>query len=155
MNALHFHLIITHLPIFASLLGAMVLAYGMLKDSKTTREAAYFILILAGIGTVLSNISGENAEELAETISGITESSIEEHEESVSLVFWTLVPSAVAALLSLLAGWKKPEFEKKLGMLAIVFALFGFAAVARTAWLGGQIRHSEIRSGTGFDDFEE
>jgi hypothetical protein len=144
MDALHFHLIITHLPVFASLLGALVLAYGIGKESKPTREIACLILILAGAGTVLSNVSGENAEHIAERISGVLESSIERHEESVGFVFWTLVPCAVLAIAALWAGWKKPELEKRISLLALCLSLLGFIATARTAWLGGQIRHTEI-----------
>jgi hypothetical protein len=149
MDALHFHLIITHFPVFASIIGALVLGYGIGKESKPTREIGCLILILTGIGAVLSNISGEEAEHLAEKIPGILESSIEEHEESVGLVLWTLVPSALISLAALWAGWKKPGIEKRLSVLAMGLSLLGFAATARTAWLGGQIRHTEISAGAG------
>ena len=144
MDALHFHLIITHLPVFASILGALVLGYGMGKESRPTREIAYLLLLLAGVGAVLSNVSGENAEHLAENIPGIAESSIELHEESVGLVLWLLIPCALASAAGLWAGWKKPDMEKRFALLALALSLLGFAATARTAWLGGQIRHTEI-----------
>ena len=148
MDALHFHLIITHFPVFASIIGALVLGYGIGKESKPTREIGCLILILSGIGAVLSNISGEEAEHLAEKIPGVLESRIEEHEESVALVLWTLIPSALASLAALWAGWKKPGIEKRLAILAMGLSLLGFATSARTAWLGGQIRHTEISSGS-------
>lgn len=144
MDALHFHLIITHLPVFASILGALVLGYGLGKESRPTREIAYLILMLAGAGAILSNISGENAEHMAENIPGILESAIEEHEESVGMVLWTLISCALASIAGLWAAWKKPDFEKRLAVLALGLSLLGFAAVARTAWLGGKIRHTEI-----------
>jgi drug/metabolite transporter (DMT)-like permease len=144
MDALHFHLIITHLPVFASILGALVLGYGIGKESRPTREIAYLMLMLAGIGAALSNVSGENAEHMAEKIAGITESSIEAHEDSVGMVLWLLIPCALAAAAGLWAAWKKPEMEKRFAMLALGLSLLGFAATARTAWLGGQIRHTEI-----------
>jgi hypothetical protein len=145
MNALHFHLLITHLPLFASFLGAMVLVYGMMKASPATREAAFLMLILAGLGAILSNISGENAEHLAEKIAGISEENIEEHEESAGLVLWMMIPCGLSALAALIAGRFASVYEKGLSRLVLILALLAFAATARTAWLGGKIRHTEIQ----------
>ena len=146
MNATHFHLLITHLPVFASVFGAIILAWGLVKDSRESRQAAYFLLVLAAAGAVASNISGEEAEHAVEELPGVLESMIEEHEESVSLVLWMLIPAGLLSLLSLWAIEKRKELELNFARFALGLSLLGFLATARTAWLGGQIRHSEIRS---------
>ena len=152
MDAVHFHLLITHLPVFASVLGALVLSYGMISNSRETRIAAYFLLALSAAGAMASNISGEEAEHAVEDLPGVLESLIEEHEESVSLVLWMLIPCGLFSLLGMWASLKKPELEKRLSYLALGLSLVGFLATARTAWLGGQIRHTEIRTSAPASD---
>ena len=147
MNAAHFHLLITHLPIFASVFGALLLVWGLFKESRESRQAAYFMLIMAALGAIAANISGEEAEHAVEELPGVFESLIEEHEESVSLVLWMLIPCGLLSVAGIWASFRKQELEKKLAYMALVLSLLGFAATSRTAWLGGQIRHTEIRSG--------
>ena len=147
MNAAHFHLLITHLPIFASVFGALLLVWGLFKDSRESRQAAYVMLIMAAFGAIAANISGEEAEHAVEELPGVFESLIEEHEESVSLVLWMLIPCGLLSVAGIWASFRKQELEKKLAYMALVLSLLGFAATSRTAWLGGQIRHTEIRSG--------
>jgi drug/metabolite transporter (DMT)-like permease len=147
MDAVHFHLLITHLPVFASVFGAALLAWGLFRDSRETRQAAYFLLFLAALGAMASNVSGEEAEHAVEDLPGVMESLIEEHEESVSLVLWMLIPCGLLSVAGIWASFRKEELEKKLAYMSLVLSLLGFAATARTAWLGGQIRHSEIRTG--------
>jgi drug/metabolite transporter (DMT)-like permease len=147
MDAVHFHLLITHLPVFASVFGAALLAWGLFRDSRETRQAAYFLLVLAALGAMASNVSGEEAEHAVEDLPGVMESLIEEHEESVSIVLWMLIPSGLFSLLAFWSLWKRKKIEQKFAWIALSLSLLGFIATARTAWLGGQIRHSEIRSG--------
>jgi len=50
MNQTHIHLLITHLPIFGSMIGAFVLLYGIFTKSIQTKTAAYLVLILSSLG---------------------------------------------------------------------------------------------------------
>lgn len=61
MNPTHIHLMITHLPIFGSILGALVLAYGIYVKSEQTKSAAYYLFIIAAIGAGIAYATGESA----------------------------------------------------------------------------------------------
>ena len=50
MDQTHIHLMITHLPIFGSLLGALVLAHGLMTKTAQTNVAGYYVLALSAIG---------------------------------------------------------------------------------------------------------
>ena len=63
MNQTHIHLIITHLPIFGSLLGGIVLVHGLLTKTKQTLIAAYILLIISTLGAGIAYLTGEAAEE--------------------------------------------------------------------------------------------
>lgn len=51
------------------------------------------------------------------------------------------------SLVTLVVGWNKERLSKPMVLVATVLSLITFGAMARTGYLGGQIRHSEIRSG--------
>ena len=80
MSQTHLHLLITHLPIFGSVLGGLVLAHGLWTRSSQTKIAAYNLLILSAIGAVIAYMTGEAAEETIENIQGVATNMIEEHE---------------------------------------------------------------------------
>lgn len=76
INQTHLHLLITHLPIFGSLFGGLVLAYGLWTKSDQTKTAAYFLFIISSIGAGIAYLTGEAAEETVENIPGVVESTI-------------------------------------------------------------------------------
>lgn len=71
MDQTHLHLLITHLPIIGSILGALVLAYGIWTKTYQTQVAAYGVLIISSIGAGISYLTGEAAEETVENKYGI------------------------------------------------------------------------------------
>jgi hypothetical protein len=81
MNQTHLHLLITHLPIFGSILGVIVLAYGLWTKSNDTKIASYLLFMISSIGAGIAYLTGEAAEETVEHIQGIVESNIKTHEE--------------------------------------------------------------------------
>jgi hypothetical protein len=50
MDQTHIHLIITHLPIFGSMLGGFVLIHGIWTKNNMTLIAAYNVLIVSALG---------------------------------------------------------------------------------------------------------
>ena len=77
MNQTHIHLLITHLPIFGSILGGLVLAHGLWTKSNQTKIAAYNIFIISAIGAGIAYLTGEAAEETVENIQGIAKDMID------------------------------------------------------------------------------
>lgn len=94
MNQTHIHLLITHLPIFGSILGGLVLLHGIGVRSNQTKIAAYYICIMSSIGAGIAYLTGEAAEETVENIQGVVEATIKQHEEF-----------ALYALISLIVLW--------------------------------------------------
>ena len=79
MNQTHVHLLITHLPIYGSILGFIILAYGLWTKSNQTKIAAYIVFIISSIGAGIAYLTGEAAEETVEDIQGVAKKMIEEH----------------------------------------------------------------------------
>jgi uncharacterized membrane protein len=144
MTQAHLHLFITHLPIFASAIGGLVLAYALYSRSIHTKIAAFFILVLSSIGAIVSYLTGESAEELAENIPGVAESSIGAHEESAYISLLLLVLLGVSALVGLFLSYKKPVFTKNISLFTLILTFICFFQICRTGYLGGKIRHFEL-----------
>jgi hypothetical protein len=50
MDQTHVHIVITHLPIFGTLLGVLVLIQGIWAKRRPTLIAAYSVFVFQGIG---------------------------------------------------------------------------------------------------------
>lgn len=146
MNPTHIHLLITHLPIFGSILGGLVLAYGLWTKSNHTKIAAYNIFIISAIGAGIAYLTGEAAEETVENIQGISKNLVEAHEDFAVFALVSLITLGVASIGGLFLTLKKSALTSKAAVAILFISLISFGLVARTGYLGGQIRHTEINS---------
>jgi uncharacterized membrane protein len=149
MSQAHIHLIVTHLPIFGSLLGTFVLLFGMFTKSIQTKIASFILFIISAVGAGIAYLTGEGAEEAVENIQGISENIIEQHEDFAMYALVSLIILGVSSLLAVIVAAKNNILSKSTTMATLLIAIVSFALVARTGYLGGQIRHTEIASSTG------
>lgn len=146
MNPTHIHLLITHLPIFGSILGAVVLTYGLFARSRSTQIASYLLFIISALGSVVAYLTGEEAEETVEHLPGIAEAAIERHEDFALFALVALCILGAASLVAIYFSARKKEMGNRWGKAILVLSLISFALSARTGLLGGKIRHTEIYS---------
>jgi hypothetical protein len=145
LDAAHVHLMLNHLPVIGAPLLLLLLAIGLLRDSRELVTVSLVLVVGLAVATGLVYLTGEPAEELVERASWFKEALAESHEEhaTVSLVAM-LVTGALAG--SALAFRRRPGAAVWLprvtwGALALSTVLLGW-----TGWSGGQIRHEEVRA---------
>jgi uncharacterized membrane protein len=144
MDQAHIHLLIVHLPLFGAFFGMLVLAHGLWHKSDQTSIAAFNVFIISAIGATIAKLTGEGAEEAVENIPGVLESAIELHEDAG---FWAFVSMLVLGTVSIAALYftkVKSAQANLLSRVVLVLSLFCLVVVSRAAYLGGQIRHTEI-----------
>lgn len=146
MDFTHLHLLITHLPIFGILLGVLVLIYGLHTDSRQTLFASYLVLSVACFGGLIAYLTGEAAEETVEQIQGLSKTMVESHEESAELSIIGLGILGIISVFILFFDTKLLPFKRKIAIVMLVLSIICFALTARTGYLGGQIRHTELSS---------
>ncbi len=144
MNQTHIHLLITHLPIFGSMLGALVLLHGVGVKSDQTKIAAYYVFILSAIGAAVAYLTGEGAEEVVEKIQGVVEESIKIHEDSATVTLISLIVLGTASIIGVYLTFKKSIYTTATAFIILFISIFSFILVARTGYLGGKIRHTEV-----------
>lgn len=117
--------------------------WGMARNLKTTRAVAAAIIVAMTIMAVPVYWTGEPAEERLENFPGISETAVEEHEEAAEVAIRVMAAAGIASLAALLRQYRSSS-SVPFG-LATVLTLLAFAAMARVGYLGGQIRHTELK----------
>ena len=148
MNGAHLHLLLNHFPVLGCLSAFCLLLYGMIFKNVSVSRAGLVTAIVAGAMVVPAYLTGEEAEHIVEPVIGVNEEAMETHEDAAEYALWTMVMSGAIALGSLAAARNKPAIPSALGWINVVFLAFTFSVLARTAYVGGVIRHSEINSET-------
>jgi uncharacterized membrane protein len=147
MDQTHLHLLISHLPIFGSILGGLVLAHALWSKTNQTNVAAYFLLIISSIGAGVTYFTGEEAEHTIENLQGVSKSIIEQHQDFALYALVGLIILGLSSLIGVFVTVKKYSLTRSVAIFTLILSLVSFGLVARTGYLGGQIRHSEVRSG--------
>lgn len=146
MDATHIHLLLTHFPIVGTIIGILILIYGIYSKNESVIKVALGTFVAMALLTIPVFLTGEDAAETVENIPGVLESIIEEHEELAEKAIWLMGLLGVLSLINLYAIFKKVSFSKTITILTLLVSLATFGLFAQVGNLGGQIRHSEIRN---------
>jgi len=147
MNEAHFHLTVNHLPIILPIAGVIVLIGGILLHSEIVKRMAYFLFAVSSIAAFSAMSSGEGAEEIVENIAGVSHDFIHEHEEKAEVFALMSYLLGALSLFGIWASWKRKSFAKILSYVILAFSFVVLFFGSQTGTSGGEIRHTEIRSG--------
>jgi uncharacterized membrane protein len=147
MNLAHWHLMVNHLPIIFPLVGVIVMITGFFAKSEAVKRTALMIFIIGALATIVAMTTGEGAEEVVSTIAGVTENYIESHEETAETFALLSYLLGGASLLGFWASFKEKTFSSSVTIGVLVFAVIVLFFAKQTGTTGGEIRHTEIRSG--------
>jgi uncharacterized membrane protein len=145
MTWAHIHLAVNHFPVLLVPVAIAMLGAAWAKNSAELRKAALTWLVVAAVAGGGAYLTGGPAEEVIADLPGISKPAIEEHQEAALLAAVTTGVAGLLAFGSLVTG--REPLSSPAWMLATTFvvALLAAALMARTANLGGQISHPEIR----------
>ncbi|MBX7243146.1 MAG: hypothetical protein K1X92_15485 [Bacteroidia bacterium] len=149
MNQAHLHLIFNHLPIIGTLIGILTLLAGFVLKSSAVKRTALGIFIFAALTAIPSMLTGEGAEEVVETLPGVSENLIEAHEELASIFIWVVSALGILSLITLIFDLAAKNLKQILYFLTLVLALGAMILGQKVGTSGGEIRHTEIRSQSG------
>ena len=152
MNQAHIHLIVNHLPIVGSLFALVLLGVGVLRKNDTLTQAGLVAVLAAGLLCLPAQLTGEGAAAIVQDMPRVSRALIQNHEAAAELAFWVLESAAALALFGLLLRKNQSPKARLLALLTLLAATLSFGLLARAGYLGGQIRHTEIREGFGTPD---
>jgi uncharacterized membrane protein len=146
MNWPHVHLILNHFPVVTAILGLPLYLAALARRSAGLRRVALSVFVAAGVFVLPAYFTGEPAEDTVSRLPGVSGKVIGRHEESAEMAATVVGALGAAALGSLVILRRRPGLPMPLTVTLVVLSIAGAFLMARTANLGGLIRHGEIRS---------
>ncbi len=149
MNAAHLHLLVNHVPIFASLFALPFALYG-LRATATTHflRSAAFLLLISGIATGVAMRTGEAASDVVEGLAHVQTLDISAHEEDAARTApFVLGAAAVGVLVSFVDARSQGRLRRRWTLVLLTAAALSSALLILTGLSGGKINHQELREG--------
>lgn len=143
MNWAHVHLLLNHVPVLGTLFGLLLLAWGMVRRNESIQRAALATFFVAALVAVPVFLTGEPSEDAVEHLAGTAEGAIEVHEDAALLALIGVELLGVIAVLSVIR--RRAVLPRFVTRAALVISVITAGLMARTANLGGKIRHAELR----------
>lgn len=161
MNGAHLHLLLNHVPVIGVPIGLLLLVFAFLRRSEEWKRAALWTFVFIALMTIPTYLTGPQAEHYMKSQSAASPNRpanppssqprrpgggrIHAHEESAvpSLVVTELL--GLISVAGLVAGRRRPTLPGWSTGLALVVGLASTVLLARTANLGGLIKHPEIQ----------
>lgn len=147
MNDAHLHLLFNHLPIVGTYMSLLILLAGYILKNSSVKNTGLALLVVAALVAIPAFLTGEPAEEVLEAAGQANDHFIEEHEETAEWAIWVCGITGVLALIAFYTSIRNMRIGKTLTIVATIIALFSSFAWFKVGNTGGEIRHSEIRSG--------
>lgn len=146
MSAVHLHLVLNHLPVLGVVFAGILFVVARIQRSAAFQRIALWFLVGSALAAIPVYLTGEPAEEVVEGLPGMAEALIERHEEAAGAAFAAMEIVGGLALLAALVFREARAMPGALaaGLIALVLGTGGL--FAWTGYLGGQIRHSEVRT---------
>ena len=145
MTGAHLHLLVNHVPILGSFFALALLVASLFYAPDVLRRVALVLLVIVGIAAAAANYTGEPAEDAIRQFPGVLREVIHEHEEFAELAFYAAVALGLVSLAALVR-WRRETLPHRasIGLLAGAAVVSGM--MAYTGLLGGQVRHTEVRT---------
>ena len=158
MNPAHLHIILNHIPVIGIPFGIAILSYAFLRKSAEIRTLGLLVFVVIALITIPTYLAGKAAEDIVEDLPGVSEQLIDNHQRAATIALAATSVLGGLSLVRLLTPARCGVIAGPMTILIFVLSLGVAGWLGRTANLGGQIRHSEIRdsaASVGEDDRDE
>jgi hypothetical protein len=144
----HLHLILNHIPILGTMIFApLILVWGLLRHSRDVVQAGLLLAIILALTSIPVYLSGDRAEEQVERESWFDKTRAQAHEERAEAGLIAVLITGAGAVVALARGRKGKPLGVVLPSIVLAGLVVSAALFAAAAVVGGEIRHTEIRSG--------
>ncbi len=145
MNLAHIHLMLNHFPVVGVVFGFLLLLVSLLKKSEELKKVSLWVLVIVSLIALPVYLTGEPSEEMVEDLAGVSESIIEQHEDIALISLIAVILLGVTATVGLFFFRHSATIPGWFIAISLIISIIAGGLMGKTANLGGQIRHSEIR----------
>lgn len=146
MTAAHIHLLLNHIPILGSIFGLLLLSYGAFTSSNDIKSVSLLVFVITALITIPVYLTGDGAARIVHDLPGVSTAIIERHDNSAT---FTISAIELLGVCSLIAWWLRRKGSAIAGAVLAVILILAAVSSGLAIWtgaLGGQIRHTEVRS---------
>ena len=144
MDGAHPPLMLNHFPIAGIIFSVVIFSIAWRSGNEGLKRASLFLIILTGLLTIPTFLTGDPAEKVVEHQPNITKTMIETHEEAAEKSACAVWGTSVVALAGFVLSFKRKVTP---GWVVPVVLTLSLGCIGLFAWsndLGGQISHSEL-----------
>ncbi len=143
----HFHLLVNHVAFFALIFGALILLVNLKWGGREVFLISVGLFVIAGVFTFIAHESGEIAEHAIKGLLSEADKAIfETHEDASKFANLAGYLTTAVALIATWIAFKKPARLTLARVALLIVSVWACTVFARVAYLGGLIRHTEIRT---------
>ena len=146
MNLAHVHIVINHIPSLGTVVGVCLLVFSLMRKNDNLKRISFQVLVAMALMALPTYMTGNAAQQILNTKSDVTKALIEEHQNAA---MWTLGLMTITGVFAWFGLWQFRRFSRPGSMnnaAVVIFSLMTAVAILRTANMGGDINHAEIRA---------
>lgn len=147
MSIPHVHIMLNHIPVIGVLFCSLLFIISVILKNIQFQRISMVLLLLVALSAIPVFLTGEPTEHVIEDIPTVSEQYIEEHEKSAIASLIVMEILGGLSLLGLILSRKQNSLNGFVKNGVIIVSLAASLLFAYTAYLGGHIRHTEIRPG--------
>lgn len=138
---------INHVPVIGTIGIALLALVAWMRRSPELLRTALLFAVANAVAAVPAYLTGDGAEDVVRRLPDVSRTLIDQHEDVALVATIAAVALGVAALIALLV-FRRRTPPRWLAGATLAAACVPIVFMGWAANLGGQIRHTEIRSGT-------
>jgi len=142
----YIHVVLNHLPIYGTILGALALAVSLVLRSRAAQITALIITLIAAASAYPVLVSGQRA---YKAIRGMSDDAgaewLDEHMDRAEKTIGAFYFLSFLALAGLLIPIKWPRTALPLSAVTLALAIICSGIAIYIAQAGGRVRHAEFR----------
>lgn len=133
ITSTHLHAMVIHFPIALLIIGFLSEIIAVFNKKTFFHQAAFYLLLIGTLGTIVAYLSGNEAGEGIEE--GSLGKAIELHEQAATIALWLTIVTALVYLA--IYFFKYSKKWSRIASILLFAATIG--AISRTGFLGGQL----------------
>jgi uncharacterized membrane protein len=146
MNPSHIHLLLNHFPTIGFTIGLGLLVAGLFGKSYELKRTSLVIFFLTAAITIVTYVSGSDAQEALKDTPGVSTAAINAHESAALVAFAFMQATGFFSWIALWLLRRVSAFYNWNVAVVLVLSIVTFGLMVRAANAGGAIRHPEIQT---------
>ncbi|HKJ46819.1 MAG TPA: hypothetical protein VJ991_13390 [Balneolales bacterium] len=148
MTSVHLHLLLNHVPIFTTFFSILFILWGSVFKKNEIFKIGLSGFIIGAIFVIPVFLSGQSSEETIESLQGISKSFLDNHEEFAEASLWLTLLLGVFGIIGFFRNRLPLKISKLYVTILVVLSIITAGSISYTAYLGGNIRHTELQQTT-------